>query len=148
MSSSAAWSGVGQSRRDWPRGLTAIAGGALVAVGSILPWMSLFAGLQRYPGVDGLYGRVALTTGAVAFIGGIALLTRPQSPPTWLRLGIGGLGVALAFFAGWILLGLRSTIRELGHHPLLLARSGPGVFVVIAGALALSALLLPNRQRI
>jgi hypothetical protein len=148
MSSSAGRSGVGQSRRDWTRGLTAIAGGALVAVGSILPWMSLFAGLQRYPGVDGLYGRLALTAGAIAFVGGIAILIRPQRRPSRLRLGIGVLGVALALFACWILLGLRSTIRELGHHPLLLARSGPGVFVVVAGAIALATLLLPTRQRI
>lgn len=145
MSSSAVAAREDQSRRDWPHALVAIAGGTLVVVGSVLPWMSLFAGLQAYSGVSGLYGRLALAGGALSVLGGIAILMRPHD---WLRLGIGGLGVALAFFAGWILLGLSATVRELGHHPLLLARPGPGVFVVIAGALALAALFLPVRRRI
>jgi hypothetical protein len=144
MSSSAALGREDRSRRDWPHALMAITGGSLVVVGSLLPWMSLFAGLHTYSGLAGYYGRLILAGGALSVLGGIAILTRPHA---WLRLGIGGLGVALALLAGWIFLGLRSTIRELGHHPLLLARAGPGVFVVIAGALALAAVLLPVRRR-
>jgi hypothetical protein len=134
-----------QSRRDWPHALLAVTGGTLVVVGSVLPWMSLFAGLHAYSGLAGYYGRLILAGGALSILGGAAMLARPRD---WLRLGIGGVGVALAVFAAWILVGLSAKVRELGHHPLLLARPGPGVFVVIAGAIALAAVLLPVRRRI
>jgi hypothetical protein len=143
MSSSAAVGRGDQSRQNWPHALMAIIGGSLVVVGSALPWMSLFAGLHAYSGLAGYYGRLILAGGALSVLGGAAMLARPHH---WLRLGIGGVG--LAVFAAWILVGLSAKVRELGHHPLLLARPGPGVFVVIAGATALAAVLLPVRRRI
>ena len=135
---------VADVERDWRRALVAIVGGVLIVVGARLPWMSLFAGLQRYPGLDGPYGRLTFVAGGVSVVGGIMLLLRPNDR---FRIGVGGLGVALAVFTCWLLLGLRSTTRELGQHPLLLARPGPGLFVVLAGALIVAALLLPTRRR-
>jgi hypothetical protein len=145
MSSSAPLWREDRPRRDWPHALMAIIGGSLVVVGSALPWMSLFAGLHAYSGLAGYYGRLILAGGALSILGGATMLARPRD---WLRLGIGGVGVALAVFAAWILVGLSAKVRELGHHPMLLARPGPGVFVVIAGAIALAAVLLPVRRRI
>ena len=131
--------------RDWSGGLVAVVGGTVVVTGAMLPWMSLFAGLQPYAGVAGLYGRLVFAGGALAVLGGLAILARPGRR---LRFSVGGLGLALTAFACWVLLGLLTTTRELGHHPMLLARPGPGVFVVLAGALVVAALVVPNRQRI
>jgi len=131
--------------RDWRAATPAIAGGAVVAVGAVLPWMSLFAGLHSYPGVAGLYGRLAFAGGTLAALGGVVMLTRDDA---WLRRAIGGLGATLTVFATWVLMGLRSTTRHLEQHPFLLPRPEPGLFVVIAGALVVAALLLPSRRRL
>src|SRR5512140_713842 len=127
--------------RRWA--LPAVAGGVIVAVGAVLPWMSLFAGLHSYSGITGLYGRLVLAGGAVSAIGGIALLIRPDPR---LRVAIGVQGAALTLFAAWVLLGLRSTTRQLDQHAFLVPRAGPGVFVVLLGALVATSLLLPSRQ--
>jgi hypothetical protein len=130
--------------RDWRAAAFAVAGGVIIAVGAVLPWMSLFAGLQSYRGIAGPYGRLAFAAGALAIIGGVVMLTRPHPR---LRLAIGGLGVALTLFATWVLMGLRATTQHLEHHPFLLPRPEPGLFVVIAGALVMVPLLLPSRRR-
>ena len=130
--------------RDQRAAAIAVAGGVIIAVGAVLPWMSLFAGLHSYRGIAGLYGRLAFAGGVLAVIGGVVMLTRPHPR---LRLAIGGLGVALTLFAGWILLGLLATTQHLDRHPFLLPRPEPGLFVVIAGALVMVPLLLPSRRR-
>jgi hypothetical protein len=124
--------------------LVAAGGGLMVAAGTMLPWISLFAGLHPYPGIAGLYGRVMFAGGALAIAGGLAILVRPDPR---LRLAIGGLGVGLTLFAGWVLWGLRSTTHRLERHPFLLARPGPGLFVVLAGALLVAALLPHSTRR-
>jgi hypothetical protein len=130
--------------RDWRVAIPAVAGGVIVAVGAVLPWLSLFAGLHSYRGIAGLYGRLAFAGGALSVIGGVVMLTRPDPR---LRHAIGGLGVALTLLAAWVLLGLRATTQHLDRHPFLLPRPEPGPFVVIAGALVVAALLLPSRRR-
>lgn len=130
--------------RDWRAAFPAVAGGVIVAVGAVLPWMSLFAGLEPLRGIAGLYGRLAFAGGALSIIGGVAMLSHPVRR---LRLAIGGLGAALTLFAVWVLLGLRATTQHLDQHPFLLPRPEPGLFVVIAGALVVAALLLPSRRR-
>ena len=118
--------------------VVAAGGGLIVAAGTMLPWISLFAGLHPYPGIAGLYGRMMFAGGALAVAGGVAILVRPDPR---LRLAIGGLGVALSVFAAWVLWGLRATTHGLDRHPFLLARPGPGLFVVLVGALLVAALL-------
>lgn len=140
-----AGSGTTAAERDWFGAAAATTGGATLVVGALLPWMSLFAGLDRYPGVAGLYGRVLLVGGVLAVAGGLALLVRPAKR---VRRAIGLLGVVLASLAWWVLLGLRATTGALGHHPLLLARPGPGPSVAFAGGLVLAALMLPPRRRV
>ncbi|HSQ32685.1 MAG TPA: hypothetical protein VLN49_22675 [Gemmatimonadaceae bacterium] len=134
-----------RGERDWAGAATAAIGGAALVTGALLPWMSLFAGLRRYPGVAGLYGRVLLAGGMLAIAGGLALLVRPAQR---LRVTIGMLGVALAGLASWVVLGLRSTTGALSHHPLLLARPGAGPFVALAGGLVVMALILPPRRHV
>jgi hypothetical protein len=133
-----------RAERDWlGGGIATVGGGALVA-GALLPWMSLFAGLQRYSGVAGLYGRLLLLGGLLAIGGGIAMFVRRRRQ---LRFAVGALGVILSAFAWWILDGLRTTTRSLEHHPLLLARAGPGLFVALTGAFLIVVLIVPLPRR-
>lgn len=119
-------------------------GGLLIVIGAVLPWMSLFAGLQRYSGMAGLYGRLAFAGGVLVILGGIVITLQPDRR---LRTGVGALGALLALFACWIVLGLRSTTKALGRHPFLIARPGCGPYVVAAGALIVAALLFPLLPR-
>ena len=131
-----------EGARDWHITAGAVTGGALIAIGSALPWLTLFAGLQSYSGMLGLYGRILFAGGALAIAGGLAATVRPTR---WAGPGISVLGVLLALFTTWLLVGLRSTTRALGAHPLLVARAGPGLFVALAGALILVAIVSPRR---
>ena len=114
------------------RVLAVLVGGALVCVGTTLPWLSFFAGLQSLSGLVGLYGRMLFASGALAVLSGTAML---QHRHRWLPATIAGLGVIQTLFVVWLLIGLRSTLRQLGMHAMLLARPGPGLFVALAGAL-------------
>lgn len=132
------------AERDWLGAAIATSGGSALVAGAMLPWMSLFAGLQRYPGVAGLYGRLILVGGVSAIIGGVAMIMRPRQR---LRPAVGALGLILTAFASWVLYGLRATTRTLQHHPLLLARPGAGLFVALAGALLVTLLIVPLPHR-
>lgn len=128
------------AERDWLGGAIATCGGSALVAGALLPWLSLFAGLHRYAGVAGLNGRVLLVGGALAVAGGLAMFARPRRR---LRPLLGALGVALAAFAAWVIVGLRETVHALAHHPLLLARPGSGLYVALAGALLMTVLFVP-----
>ena len=123
-------------------GITAVTGGSLVVAGAMLPWLSFFAGLQSYSGMVGLYGRLLFAGGVLAVVAGVVILI---GSIRWLRPGVGALGLLLALFTSWLLLGLRTTTRELSGHPLIVARPGPGLFVALVGALAVAGLLVPAR---
>lgn len=125
---------------DRVRGAAAVGGGFLLALGALLPWMSLFAGLHQYAGVDGLYGRLILAGGVLVGAGGTLMYTRSNR---FTRTLVGGLGLLLVAFAVWILIGLRATTRQLGDHPMLVARPGPGLFLALAGAVVAAAVLIP-----
>jgi len=122
----------------------ALVGGSVVALGALLPWMSLFAGLYRYSGIHGLYGRLTFGGGLLAAAGGVMMFVRAER---FIRPLVGGVGVALTAFASWILFGLRATTHHLEAHPMLVARPEAGLFVVVAGALMLAALALPRFRR-
>lgn len=115
---------------------TVLIGGALVCVGSALPWMSFFAGLQSLSGLIGLYGRILFASGALALLSGAAMV---RGSHRWLQPATFALGVSQTLFILWLLAGLRSTMRALGTHGVLLARPGPGLFVALAGAVLISA---------
>ncbi|HEV8446714.1 MAG TPA: hypothetical protein VGQ44_07835 [Gemmatimonadaceae bacterium] len=131
------------SSRDRRAALVALVGGMLVSLGSLLPWMSLFAGLQRFPGIHGLYGRLVFAGGVLAALGGLAMLARNE---WFIRPLVACIGVSLSLFAAWILLGLRETTRRLEDHPMIVARPGPGLFVVLAGGLTIAALAFPRSR--
>lgn len=109
-----------------------IAGGTLVVVGSWLPWFTLYAGLHPLRGITGLNGQLLAAGGLLAAVVSVMLLTKPRRTLHWL---LGGLGLCLALFTAWILAGVPATYRAMQENPLLVAQTGPGLWVVLGGAL-------------
>jgi hypothetical protein len=120
-----------------------MAGGLLVMLGAWLPWLTMFAGLQRYAGVIGFNGRLLFASGVIAFVGGLYSWWRSGSELVWGGVTI--LGLAITGFAGWLLLGLYQMVQH-GLDAMLIARPGPGLFVVLLGALLITAAPLSLRR--
>lgn len=116
------------ARIERPEAVT-LAGGALVMLGAWLPWLSLFAGLQRYGGLIGAHGQVLFAGGALAVLAGIAML---GSRHRWIRRATVLFGCVLLGFDLWLLNGLVETLRH-GVGAMLVPRAGPGLFVASAG---------------
>ncbi len=112
----------------------AVLGGALIELGVFLPWLSLYAGLQPLRGVIGLYGRMLAVGGAVCLAIAVWSWLRPTRG---LGRAMSLLGAVLAGFAAWLVVQLMATYRTL--EPMLVPRLGPGLFVVLAGALLVTA---------
>jgi hypothetical protein len=110
-----------------------------VIVGALLPWLSVYAGLQTYSGVVGLNGRLLLAAGAVGVVAAVGYLLTGWLPLRW-ALGLWGFG--LLAFSGWLIVQLLAAYQRLAADPLFLARLGPGLFVAAAGAAMLAATLL------
>jgi hypothetical protein len=114
----------------------AVVGGVIIVAGTWLSWFSLFAGLQPYRGIDVLNGRLLACGGLLSILAGIGLFRRYSLR---LRWGIGLLGFALLAFASWSLLQLLVTYRQLSADLFVFVRMGPGLEVVVAGALIIFA---------
>lgn len=119
-------------------------GGVVVVAGALLTWFSLFAGLQPYRGVDVLNGRLLFVGGLLSLVAGGAFLLRGK---LWLRWGISFLGFVLLAFGGWSLFQLLVLYRQLSTDPMMVAKLGPGHFVVLAGALLIFATFFLNDDR-
>ena len=116
----------------------AMFGGVIVILGTWLSWFSLYAGLQPYRGVDVLNGRLLAGAGVLAVLAGLCFLWRISLR---LRWGIGLLGFAILAFASWSLIQLLIMYRQLSADLFVFVRLGPGLIVVIAGALVIFATL-------
>jgi hypothetical protein len=103
-------------------------GGALVMLGAWLPWLTLFAGLQRYGGLIGLHGRILFGGGALAAAAGVGLLRRRRP---WLQWATMVLGLCLVGFDAWLMAGLFETLHR--GDAMLVPRAGPGLFVASLG---------------
>lgn len=124
--------------------IAAVGGGGLVVAGAMMPWLTLFAGLQRYAGTAGLNGRLLLAGGTVAVALGLAALVRPA--PVLLR-ACALLGAAMTGLAGWALVGLVDMVRQARVDPMLLAGYGPGLFVACAGTITLALVPVLGARR-
>ena len=132
------------SWRSWRTavGLTAVAAGAAIVTGAFLPWVAAFAGLLQIPGVRGGNGRILAAGGILIAVAGLAHAMRGWSPARWM-IGIIGFG-ALAF-SGYLLMRLSGSLRSLGGDSMVIARGGPGLWVIAAGSLAaFTTLFLPS----
>ena len=110
-----------------------MAAGATIVTGAFLPWVAAFAGLLQIPGVRGGNGRILAASGFLIAAAGLAHAIRGGSLARWL-VGIGGFG-SLAF-AGYLLMRLAGSLRSLGADSMVIARGGPGLWVIAAGSLA------------
>lgn len=125
-------------------GLGAV-GGALAVAGTLLPWLSLYAGLQKISGTDGLNGRILAGLGAVALVAALAHAVRGGQGTRWM-LGIAGF--ALLALGSWLGIQLLQTEAVLAADPLLVARLEPGLVVsLIGGSLVFATLFVPVRSR-
>jgi hypothetical protein len=128
--------GHGATRRThgWPEAGAAIVGGTLLAVGAVLPWFTLFAGLHRYPGIISISGRALAVGGAVGIVAGASLLWAPPRRAAVVRWGLAVIGALLLGYAAYLVVGLLATMRGLAAQPLAVPRLGPGLFVSTTGA--------------
>lgn len=111
-------------------------GGALAVIGSALPWLSFYAGLQQVRGSDGQHGLIIIALG-LATVGIAALhLARGGAMTRWLLAGAGFATVAVAGYVG---IGLLEAFATLSADPLLIARLEPGLGVVLLGGSAVFA---------
>jgi len=122
----------------------AVVGGALIATGAFLPWLSLFAGLHPLRGVIGLNGRLLAAAGAVCVVAGVRCWQRPARG---LQRAVGVLGWVLIPFATYLAVQLLDSYRELRANPMLVPRLGPGLFLALLGSLLAGATALPSSRR-
>jgi hypothetical protein len=122
----------------------AIGGGALVVAGGLLPWLSIYAGLESFRGVAGLNGRLLVGGGTFSVLLGLRYLQRREKPLLW---AIGLLGAVLFGFSAWLVVQLFAVYRDVGGNPFLAGRLGPGLFISSAGAALILATLLVEPHR-
>ena len=130
--------------RSWRTavGLTAVAAGAAIVTGAFLPWVDAFAGLLQIPGVRGGNGRILAAGGILIAVAGLAHAIRGWSTARWL---IGIIGFGSLAFSGYLLMRLSGSLRSLGGDSMVIARGGPGLWVIAAGSLAaFTTLFLPS----
>jgi hypothetical protein len=113
--------------------LPLLGGGAIMA-GVLLPWMTFYAGLQRLNGLQGVHGWWLLSAGVAAVV-----LTALQwrTPRTWRALLLLALG-AMASAACALLLVRASRMHDVPAMLMLVPRMGPGLYVSLFGALAVT----------
>ena len=122
-------------------GLTAVAGGAAVVAGCLLPWATAFAGLVDISGLRGSNGWLLLAAGVLAIAAGAWHLIHGDAATRWLT---GILGAAIAGYAGYLLLQLTASVHSGIGDSMLLVRGGPGLWVVAGGGLlCLGTLFFP-----
>ncbi len=104
--------------------------------GAFLPWLTFYAGLYPIRGVLGLWGRLLAIGGGLCALAGVVAWRRPGSI---LMRAIAILGGTLTAFAIWLMVQLLLTLQHLYANPMVVPGVGPGLFVVLAGALLATA---------
>jgi hypothetical protein len=117
----------------------AIIGAAMIAAGVMLPWFSLFAGLQPVSALGTLNGTLLLVAaGGAGTLGGVTILRDAR----WTRRLLVAAGIGLTAFSAYLLVGLVTVFRQVSADPLLVAQLGPGLALVAAGSVLILATAL------
>lgn len=103
-------------------------GGLLTMTGSVLPWMSMFAGLKQYPGLLGLNGWMLLVIGGALALAPLLERRGVNTAPLVVILSLLALCIA-----GYATSGLLDITGDAGHA-LMVPRVGPGLPVAIVGS--------------
>ncbi len=131
-----------------PRGATAglaVVGGGLMIGGALLPWLTVYGGLDVFRGTDGLNGRVLLGAGVASIACGVAYSLRPHPA---IRAATGLLGFGASGFAAWVVAQLIGTLQQLATDPFAFPGLGLGTFVALAGGLCtLGVMLIPTSHQ-
>jgi uncharacterized membrane protein YidH (DUF202 family) len=116
-------------------GLVAIAGAVVLAVGSVLAWAKVEAGIfsRSLPGTDGDGKLTVALAGVVGLIAVVALLKRPVATGAVIAVGLGGL--AAAGIAIYDIVNVNGKIDEVTSRTSLVTASvGVGLYVCVVGA--------------
>ncbi|MHB1877582.1 MAG: hypothetical protein ACYCPF_22335, partial [Streptosporangiaceae bacterium] len=134
-------------RPAWPRGwraatgLIAVAAGATIVAGALLPWVSEFGGLIPIPGIRGGNGRLMAAAGVLLATAGLYHLAREGRGARWV-IGLAGF-VALGF-SGFLLIRLIAAESGTGGNSMVAISGGHGLWVTAAGsAAAFATLIMP-----
>src|ERR1035437_10188288 len=123
----------------WPRGwraaagLTSVAAGAVILAGAFMPWVEAFAAVFRVSGVRASNGRSLAAGGALIVAAGLYQLAGGGQLARWLT-GLAGFGAAGS--SGYLMIQLARSMRVVGGDSMMIARGGPGLWVVAAGSVA------------
>jgi hypothetical protein len=128
----------------WASSLAAMVGGAALTIGARLPWLSFYAGLQPMRGTRGWNGQAFFACGIALVAAGLVLAIRPDRR---IRITVGTLGTACAVYASYLLVRLQMAVTHIASHdPMMFAKRGPGLFLILAGGL-IATLALAARDR-
>lgn len=123
--------------------LAAVVGGAAIADGAHLPWMSFYGGLKPMRGTIGVNGKAVFACGIVLALAGVVLALRPDRR---IRIAIGTIGVVCAVYAAYIMIRIQMAVQHISSHdPMMFPKRGPGVFVIAVGGLIAATALLRRR---
>ena len=120
--------------------LIGLVGSILLIVGPLLPWFTFLGGLQVFPGVAGLNGKIFLGSGIVTLGLSSLYLVKKGTIVQWI---LGCIGFAQFSFSSILLFNLYKTYHQLssgGMNSMMDAGVGPGLFVTAAGSLLIFCL--------
>jgi hypothetical protein len=108
-------------------------GGALVAVGSFLPWATASAGFLSVSrsGIDGGDGIFTLLLGGLIAVIGLAWPRHPFGRARWPMLLLGVLAIGLAVFEEWTIQGSMSQ----NTSAFVVGNIGVGIYAIAVGGL-------------
>lgn len=124
--------------------IVVMVGGAVVAIGSFLPWASIATGLGS-ASIDGITGdgKITVVLGGVIALLGLLAIERPVSVARSGAMML--LGVAAVAFGVWEYSNVQAKVDDVASD-VVRASVGTGLYLVIAGGVIaiVGAALLPR----
>ncbi|HLI43935.1 MAG TPA: hypothetical protein VKU92_05640 [Acidimicrobiales bacterium] len=118
-------------------------GAALVATGVCLPWISYYGGLLSLSAVGSTNGTWLLVGAGLATLLAVSIAIRPGWAQRWASALLGS---AIVLFTLHLIALVHADLS--GADAMIVPRQGPGLYVVLAGGLAMcTTLVLPRGAR-